>query len=48
MSNSGKDLESLLEFMSGQFTRRVHTDSHMDVVADAVIADHKKAETLKG
>ena len=46
--DTGENLESPLEFMRLTIPRRVYTDSHMDVVADSVIAVNKKASELKG
>ncbi len=43
-----ENLESRTEFMRLTIPRRVYTSSHMDVVADAVIAVYQNRKELKG
>lgn len=45
---TGEDMESPLELMRLTIPRRVYTNSHMEVVADAVIKVAKNAEKLTG
>ena len=45
---TGEDLESPLEFMRLTIPRRVYTNRHMEVIADAVINVAKNAEKLVG
>jgi tryptophanase len=46
--DSGVQLESPLEFMRLTIPRRVYTNRHMDVVADAVIEAFRHADQLVG
>lgn len=46
--DTGENIESPLELMRLTIPRRVYTDNHMDVVADAVIKVYKEAEKLVG
>lgn len=46
--DTGENLESPLELMRLTIPRRVYTDNHMDVVADAVIKVYQEADKLVG
>jgi len=46
--DTGDHLESPLELMRLTIPRRVYTDNHMDIVADAVIKVYNEAEKLVG
>ncbi len=45
---SGKQLEAELEFTRLAVPRRVYTQAHMDVVAEALFAVKERAESVKG
>ncbi len=45
---TGEQIESEMEFTRLCIPRRVYTQSHLDVIAEAVIEIGKRAETIKG